>query len=120
MKKIYFGYILSIGLIIFIFVDQGNDGNKESQFFNRFNTTNIQGEIEYVKHRYESSIFKIEEIEKEFVFYPFRNELNNYKSFCNIAEKGDMVIKKSYSDTLMLLKKKNNEVYLYIFWKNKY
>jgi len=60
-------------------------------------------------------VFKIEGIEKEFVFYPYTSELNDNKIFYNVAEKGVFIIKEAHSDILKV--KKNDKVYQYKFRK---
>ncbi len=69
--------------------------------------------LEYVKVGYHGSVFKIEGIENEFVFYPYTGKLNNNKIFYNVAEKGDVIIKKAHSDILRL--KKKDTIYQYKF-----
>ena len=112
---IYLGILILVGIIIYFFIAQNIGENREEQFFIRFDTTNINGKLEYAKIGYHGSVFKIEGIEKEFVFYPYTSELNDNKIFCNIAKKGDFIIKDSHSDILKL--KNNDKVYLYKFRK---
>lgn len=107
--------IFVIIAIIYIFAAQKIGGNRELQFFVRFDTTDIQGKIDYAKIGHYGSVFKIEGIEEEFIFYPFTSELNSGNIFYNIAEKGDVVVKQAHSDTLRLMK--NDKVYLYTFQK---
>ncbi len=115
MKMVYVGIVIFIAVLIYFFTAQRIGGNREEQFFIHFDTTNINGRLEYAKIGYHGSVFKIEGIEKEFVFYPFTSELNDNTIFYNIAKKGDLIIKDAYSDTLKV--KKKNKVYLYKFRK---
>jgi hypothetical protein len=115
MKMVYIGIVIFIAVLIYLFTAQRTGRNREEQFFIRFDTTNINGRLEYAKIGYHGSVFKIEGIEKEFVFYPFTDELNDNKIFYNIAQKGDLIIKDSHSNTLKV--KKNDKVYLYKFRK---
>lgn len=108
-----------IGIVIFIiliylFTAQNIGENREEQFFNRFYTTNINGVLEYAKIGYHGSVFKVNGLEEEFVFYPYTNELNENKIFYNIAKQGDSIIKEAYSDTLQI-KKKDGKIYKYKF-----
>lgn len=116
MKTVYFRIVIVfIVVLIYLFTAQFIGGNREEQFFMRFDTTNINGKLEYSKIGYHGSVFKIEGIEKEFVFFPYTNELNDNKIFYNIADKGDSIIKEAHSDVLMV--KKNGKVYQYKFRK---
>lgn len=112
---IYLGILILVGIFIYLFIIQNIGEDREKQFFIRFDTTNINGKLEYAKIGYHGSVFKIEGIEKEFVFYPYTSELNDNKIFYNIARKGDFIIKDSHSDILKV--KKTNKVYLYKFRK---
>jgi len=115
MKMVYVGIVIFIAVLIYIFTAQRVGENREEQFFMRFDTTDINGRLEYAKIGYHGSVFKIEGIEEEFVFYPFTSELSDNKIFYNIAEKGDLVIKEAHSDILKV--KKNGKVYQYKFRK---
>ncbi len=106
MKKMYVRIAIFIIVLIYIFIAQRIGGNRQEEFFIRFDTTNINGKLEYAKIGYHGSVFKIEGIEKEFVFYPYTNELNDNKIFYNIAEKGDLIIKGVHSDILNVKKKR--------------
>lgn len=102
-------------VVVYLFITQKIGKDREEQFFIRFDNSNISGNIEYAKIGYHGSVFKIEGIEKEFVFYPFTSELNNNQIFYKIAKRGDLIIKEVNSDTLKL--KKNGKVYFYKFRK---
>lgn len=116
MKIVYIGIAILIIVFVYLFAAQKVGGNREEQFFIRFNTSNINGRLEYAKIGYHGSVFKIEGIEKEFVFYPYTSELNENNIFYNIAKKGDWVIKEAHSDILRL-KKEDDKVYMYKFRK---
>jgi len=115
VKKIYFGILIFFMVVVYLFITQKIGKDREEQFFIRFDNSNISGNIEYAKIGYHGSVFKIEGIEKEFVFYPFTSELNNNQIFYKIAKRGDLIIKEVNSDTLKL--KKNGKVYFYKFRK---
>ncbi len=117
MKMIsYMGIVMFVIIVgIYVFTANKIGGNREHQFFVRFDTTDIQGKLDYAKIGYHGSVFKIEGFEEEFVFYPFTSELSRGKIFYDIAKKGDFVIKQAHADTLRLLK--NDETYLYTFRK---
>ena len=116
MKKIYVRIvIIIIAVLIYLFIAQRMGVNREEQFFIRFDTTSINGKLEYAKIGYHGSVFKIEEIEKEFVFYPYTSELNDDKIFYNIAKKGDLITKEAHSDILKV--KKKDKIYFYKFRK---
>ncbi len=115
MKFVKVLIIFIISVAIYLVVSQIIGVNREKSFFMRFDTTSINGELEYSKIGHHGSVFKIKKVEKEFVFYPITSDLNENKLFYNIAKKGDVVIKKPYSDTLKLIKK--DKIYLYQFRK---
>ena len=51
---------------------------------------------------------------RKFIFYPYKDEmLNRNSNFISTAEKGDKIIKKSYSDTLYLIKGNRSLRYLF-------
>ncbi len=114
MKIVYSVIIIFVVVFIYLFIAQNYGENREEEFFTRFDTTDINGVLEYAKVGYHGSVFKIEEIDNEFVFYPYIGELNN-KIFYNVAEKGDVIIKKAHSDILRL--KKKDTIYQYKFRK---
>lgn len=116
MKIVSIVIVILIIVFIYLFTAQKVGGNREEQFFIRFDTTNINGVIEYAKIGYHGSVFKIEGIDGEFIFYPYTNELNDNKIFYNIAKQGDLVIKEAYSDILKI-KKEDSKVYKYKFRK---
>lgn len=112
---VYIGIVIFIAVLIYLFTAQSIGGKREEQFFIRFDTTNINGKLEYVKIRYHLCAFKIEGIDDEFYFDPITSSLNNKKLFEYTAEKGDLIIKKAHSDILKV--KKNDKVYQYKFRK---
>ena len=83
--------------------------------YNQFNSQEIIGKIEYIRSKHRGVAFKIEEYKNEFIFHPYTNVINGFHLFYNIAERGDSIIKGSFSDTLILIK--NNNVYYYTFEK---
>ena len=116
MKIVYIGIAILIIVFVYLFTAQKMGKNREEQFFIHFDTTNINGKLEYAKIGYHGCVFKIEGIEKEFVFYPYTSELNENNIFYNIAKEGDLVIKKAHSD-ILILKKEDDKVYMYKFRK---
>ncbi len=113
MKRTYFSIAILIIIFIYLFIAQKIGGNREEQFFIRFDTTNINGKLEYVKIRYHLCAFKIEGINDEFYFDPITSSLNDNKLFEYFAKKGDSIIKKAHSEILKV--KKNDKIYQYKF-----
>jgi hypothetical protein len=113
MKKIFIGIILLIVVYVYLFTSQKIGGDREKQFFVRFDSTDINGKLEYVKIRYHLCAFKIEGIEEELYFDPITSNLNDKKLFEHIAEKGDLIVKEVHSDILTV--KKNDMIYNYKF-----
>jgi hypothetical protein len=113
MKKIYIGIVLFIAVVLYLYTAQRYEYNRKKEFFIHFDTTNIIGSVEYAEIYSQACMFKIEGIEEEFIFYPYYSELNDNKTFYNLVEKGDSIIKEAYSDVLIV--KKDNKVYQYTF-----
>ena len=70
MKKTYLVISFFIFVIIYIIIAQKFGSKRGTEHFNRFNSENINGVIEYSKVGFHGSLFKIEGVENEFVFYP--------------------------------------------------
>ncbi|WP_157604616.1 hypothetical protein [Solitalea canadensis] len=83
--------------------------------FDKFNSSAIKGKIEKIEIVHHMSSFTILETNERYVFAPYTSDLNENNSFDLFAKKGDLVVKKSYSDTLKLIK--GNKTYLYTFRK---
>lgn len=115
MKVLYIGIVILTGISIYVFTAQKIGGSREREFYNRFNSSNIYGELEYAKIRYHLCAFKIKGVGKEFYFDPITSDLNSNKIFEYTAEKGDIIIKKAYADVLEL--KKDDKVFIYKFRK---
>lgn len=115
MKKEYFWIAFLIFVIVYIIVAQNFGSKRTIRRFEYFYTTNISGVLEYARAGSYGSVFKVQGIENEFVFYPNTGKLNRKKIFYHIAKKGDLIYKPAYSDTLKLIK--NGKIYLYTFKK---
>ncbi len=107
---------LAIMLIIPIFIIIGSKLtiDKGKQHFTQFNTANINGELASIKIAYKGVQFQLKNEKAKYVFYPNADLLEN-KLFDDVAEKGDIVIKPAFSDTLKLVKK--DKTFLYTFDK---
>ena len=115
MRVIYIGIIILIAVSIYIFTAQKVGGNRERDFLNRFDSSNIHGELEYVKIRYHLCAFKIKGEVGEYYFDPITSDINCNKLFEYTAKEGDTIIKEAHSDILKV--KKSDKVYLYKFRK---
>lgn len=105
--------IIIICIIIFFTVRDKYESNRFKNNFIDFDTTDIIGELEYISLASHSVVFRIKGNSKLFIFYPRTSELNKYRIFDHLAEKGDSIIKGKFSDTLRLIK--NGDEYLYTF-----
>jgi hypothetical protein len=114
MKKVYVVIILLIAISLYLFIALKIGGERAGNLYYHFNTSSINGELEYVEIKYHNSAFKIIGEDDEYCFDPITSELNDYKIFLYTAEKGDLVIKEAHSDILRL-KKKDGKVYMYKF-----
>lgn len=108
-------FVFILLAIVYLFLAQTIGNKRDKRLFNHFYKSEIIGKLEYAKISNYGVAFKIEGIEGEFKFHPYTSKINNNKIFYNIANKGDLIIKPKYSDTLTL--KKGNNVYLYTFYK---
>jgi hypothetical protein len=106
------GIVLLI-IIIFFYVREKYEDNKWKNEFIHFDTTYINGEIEYVARASHAVVFKIKGNKSKYIFSPGTSELNKNRIFDHLAEKGDTIIKGKFSDTLKLIK--NGDEYLYTF-----
>jgi hypothetical protein len=106
------GIVLLI-IIIFFYVREKYEDNKWKNEFIHFDTTYINGEIEYVALASHAVVFKIKGNKSKYIFSPQTSELNEKRIFYHLAEKGDTIIKGKFSDTLKLIK--NGDEYLYTF-----
>jgi hypothetical protein len=114
MKLKYYIFILIfVGILIFISnLPYFNDAKK---YITEFDTTNINGTIEYAEYGHHGEMFKIKENNKVFLFYASSGKLSENKEFVHLAEKGDTVYKPKFADTLVLIK--NKRKYLFTFKK---
>jgi hypothetical protein len=84
--------------------------------FVRFNEAAIDNVIEYIDRQSQGAKFKVKGESEPYVFFPRTDkQLNDGHYFSNLAVAGDTVIKKSFSDTLLLIK--GHQVYKYTFVK---
>jgi hypothetical protein len=115
MKKIYIGIIILTAVSIYLFIALNNGRKNAVKSYNYFNSSNINGALEYVENKHHKSAFKILGVNDEFCFDPITSELNENKIFLHTAHKGDTIIKKAFSETLQL--KKDSKIYQYKFRK---
>jgi len=115
MKRVYIGIIILIAASIYLFIALKIGSKRTVNSYNHFNSSNLNGELEYVEIKYHKSAFKILGVDDEFCFDPITSELNDNKKFLYTAQKGDIIIKKAFSDTLKL--KKDDKIYQYKFRK---
>ena len=107
-------FILLVAGLIFFGIPYTD--NQIDNDFKEFNETNISGTLINVSIAHHGTGFMINNCKIEFVFYPKKDkELNQNKSFEDIAKEGDSVYKKAFSDTLLL--SKNKVIYKYLFRK---
>jgi hypothetical protein len=107
--------IIIIAMLLGLFVVQRIGTDREEQFFARFDSTSINGKLEYTKIRYHLCAFKVERFEEEFYFDPIASNLNDKKMFEYLSKKGDLIVKKAYSDTLVVIQ--GDKIYMYEFRK---
>lgn len=106
--------IVVIVVLAIIIIPQTHSRKRGLKNYEYFNDSHINGVIEDIYIRYKGVGFTMEN-GKEYVFYPYKNNLNNYKDFDIFASKGDKIFKERHSDTLILIK--NGIKYKFTFAK---
>lgn len=114
-KKMIYIIAFIIIAILYIFFSSIYMRKRGKEAYNYFNTSYINGKIEYIDIKYHGSNFKIVGVDKDFVFYPHETENTKGIAFQNFSKSGDVVLKQAYSDTLILIK--NRVHYYYTFEK---
>ncbi|MBK9462302.1 MAG: hypothetical protein IPN94_23485 [Sphingobacteriales bacterium] len=116
MKK-YTGKIIVFIVFIFYIVWSGQYEKKQGRNnYTLFMSHNIIGVIQRIRIVQHSDAITIKGSNQEFVFSPITDKkLNGGNIFTDFAEKGDSVIKKANSDTLILIK--SGKRYYYMFQK---
>ena len=115
MRKLLRIVVLSISAIVLLFFIQKWGNNRDKRFYDEFNSANINGALIYSDIGYYMRVFKVKNNKMKFVFDP-RLSIYQKQSFRKVAEKGDIIIKPAYADTLVL-KKKEGTIYLFTFRK---
>lgn len=77
-----------------------------------FYSTNIYGKLNEIDQYAHGCRIKVEGTKEIFVFFPNVSEISG-RSFRNLAKPNDLVIKPSYSDTLLLIH--DGEKYYFTF-----
>lgn len=79
-----------------------------------FQESAINGTLSSINIKYKMIYFSVENQDVHYLFSPISSELNNNTEFYKSAQKGDLIMKPSFSDTLTLLKV-YGRVYQYTF-----
>lgn len=87
---------------------------RDVNFYNQFNQTSLNDTIVSLE-QYARGV-KLHFKKKHIIFYPLTSDLNNNTVFEYTAQKGDIILKKSYEDTLFL-EKKSGKILKYTFIK---
>ena len=108
--------IFTVALLIPIAIWDQLSGKKQAyKYYQRFDSTHIEGVIDSSGIWITSNVIKLETGSK-YVFMPYTDsELNNNNIFSYTVERGDSVFKPAYADTLELIK--NGKVLRYTFSK---
>ena len=119
MTKTKIIIVVSIILVaIYLLISQIYGNKRIKNNFRTFNESQIIGEIDKIGIKQHGTGFRIKNDSIEYVFYPKTSDLNRKKIIYQIAEKGDSIIKHRHSDTLVLIKGKDE--YKYTFQKTEY
>ncbi|RLZ12379.1 hypothetical protein EAH69_02405 [Faecalibacter macacae] len=112
-KIIFFALLIICPLIIWIQIRNRQAGKKE---FELFYSTSIYSKLKSITAGTNGTRITLVN-NRNFVFSPYSDEkLNKGNIFDHIAKEGDIVIKKAYSDSLILI----NENDKFIFMFNKF
>ena len=112
LKIVFFILVILVPFAIWMQIRARQIGKKD---FELFYSTAINSKLKsiYASKR-GTTIILLDN--RKFVFLPYTNQkLNKGKIFYHIAKEGDLVIKKAYSDSLILIK--NDEKLIYTFNK---
>lgn len=94
-------------LVVFIIILIYHSPIIDEMYNNRccdFEKENINGVIHYVTFGQPGNIFRLESDKKKNYYFLNKGRFNDKpKIFGNIAQKGQQIVKKSYSDTLFLV-----------------
>ncbi|HEX3935191.1 MAG TPA: hypothetical protein VHW43_10970 [Puia sp.] len=107
---IYFAILFVIG---FIFLAIGLN-KKNNRDFQLFYSHTIAGRVTGKSASTGGERFRINDSSQVYRFQSIMSALNHYKTFTEVAYRGDSVYKKAFSDTLYLFKK-DSTVYKFTF-----
>jgi hypothetical protein len=117
-EKPYFYSFVIVAIIGFLYFpfNNINETKKWKLTYDYFDSTEISGVLNYVIEDAEGTRFKIDSLNDGFEFFPRVDEkLNKSSIFSSIAQKGDVVLKHSFGDTLFLFH--DGKTYKYKFKK---
>ncbi|HTE34724.1 MAG TPA: hypothetical protein VK666_30310 [Chryseolinea sp.] len=109
--------LIGIGLVILSFLayQSVRAKRKGKKQFEVFYASNLNSEISSITVSVGGVYFRLSNDSTQYVFFPRTSDVNGNTIFEHIAERGDLLVKKSYADTLKLVKE--DKVYLYTFQK---
>ena len=99
--------------IIYLLLSQYYGRRRAIRQYENFYYADIYGKIENIEIKYHGTGFKILGDSNEYVFYPYTSALNNDRIIYYFAKPGDLIIKRSKSDTLILVKSQMEYKYTY-------
>jgi len=103
-KRRFIGFIVLASVVLGILAAvQIYSRKRGAENYTSFNSANIDGVLEKTYVKFKGVGFTMED-GSEYVFYPYKSELNSFKNFDRFASKGDRVLKLAHSDTLFLFK----------------
>lgn len=107
------GVLLLMIFLTFYFIKKNPPELRLKNLGQIFNEANINGELTEVGIRYHFTYFKIRNDTTLYLFSPITDVINKNNIFLGFAQPGDIVIKSSNSDKLLLIK--DDEKYYYRF-----
>ena len=121
MKNNLIFWIVAIIIFIPLIIFSTHSAKKKGrENFEKFDSAEINSRIESIDNKYHGTHIVLSD-GRDFVAYFLTDEkLNEGKIFDHTATNGDSVIKKSYSDTLYLIKGNRKLAYLFgLEYRNK-
>ncbi|MGZ2369580.1 hypothetical protein ACXR6G_07320 [Ancylomarina sp. YFZ004] len=109
--KIKYIIIALIFVVVYVVITELIFKNRRQLFYE----SNLQGKLIEIYSSRDGIKISINSNDKSYRFYPIKS-FDTSKSFENVAQIGDSIIKPTKSDTLKLIKK--GKVYLYTFRKS--
>ena len=116
-KEVVYIVLLLAGYALWLYVDHLFNASYKKDF-HLFYSSTLKGKLVRLELA-KSDIFKLDNAEREYKFNSNMSWFNNYRTFCQVADKGDSVYKDAWSDTIYLKKNNTGQIIKFTFYKPK-